>query len=127
MKVYITVEKVDELQGASWAPEEKKPRAVMMANVWMTNRGLPGLDPIPVEWEQAASEIAVDAANGRLYGSRETGVASKSVKADTVASTKTYREGATTYTSGESFALALLAPWLHVSGGGMSQFKLARS
>ncbi|MCO8166837.1 hypothetical protein NJC40_03470 [Pseudomonas sp. 21LCFQ02] len=126
MKVYITAEQVDGLQGADWAPEDKKPRAVMMANVWMTNRKLPDIDPMPVEWEQAASEIAIDAANGRLYGARETGVTSKSVKAGEVSSSKTFRDGATTYTSGESFALALLSPWLQPAGGGMSQFKMVR-
>lgn len=127
MKTYITVEKVDELQGADWAAEEKKTRAVMMANVWMTNRNLPDLDPIPAEWEQAASEIAVEAANGKLYASRETGIQSKAVSAQSGTSvSKTYREGATSYTAGESFALALLGPWLQSSGIGIGQFKLVR-
>lgn len=126
MKTYITATAVDALLGADWATPDKKARAVMMANVWMTNRNLPDIEPMPEEWRQAAAEIAREAAAGRIYGSRETGVASKSVKAGDVSSSKAYRGGSQSYTAGESLALALLAPWLQATGGGMSQFKLAR-
>ncbi len=126
MKIYVTVADVDSLLGADWTDEDKKDRAVLIANVWMTNRNLPQIDPEPDEWKQAAAEVAREAAAGRIYGSRETGVASKSVKAGEVSSSKTFRDGAQAYTAGESLALALLSPWLQSSGGGMGQFKLAR-
>lgn len=126
MKTYITVSDVDTILGADWTTPDKKDRAVLMANVWLTNRNLPDIEPIPVEWKQAGAEIAREAANGTIYGSRETGVESKSVKAGDVSSSKSYREGSQSYTAGESFALALLAPWLPATGGGLSQFKLVR-
>lgn len=126
MKTYITVEDVDGLLGDDWAELDKKERAVLVANVWMANRNLPDFDLIPEEWKRAGAEVAREAAAGRIYGSRETGVASKSVKAGDVSSSKTYRDGAQSYTAGESLALALLAPWLQASGGGMSQFKMVR-
>lgn len=126
LKEYITIAQADALLDAAWAPDDKKARAVMMANVWMTNRHLPSIEPRPEEWALAAAEIAKEAASGRIYASKETGVASKSVKAGDVSSSKAYREGSQSYTAGESFALALLAPWLQASGGGMSQFGLAR-
>lgn len=126
MRIFIIQADVDVLLGPGWADEAKKPRAVLMANVWLGNRMLPEIEPMPVEWQQAGAEIAREAAAGSIYGSRETGVASKSVKAGEVSSSKAYREGARAYSAGESFALALLAPWLRASGGGMSQFTLAR-
>lgn len=126
MKTYITVADVDGLLGADWTSADKKDRAVLIANVWMTNRNLPDIEPMPEEWKQAGAEVAREAAAGRIYGSRETGVASKSVKAGDVSSSKTLRDGAQSYTAGESLALALLSPWLKSSGGGMSQFGLVR-
>lgn len=123
MKIYVTVADVDSLLGADWTDADKKDRAALIANVWMTNRNLPDIDPMPEEWKQAASEVAREAAAGRIYGSRETGVASKSVKAGEVSSSKAYREGSQSYTAGESLALALLAPWLSNS----SMIKLVRA
>lgn len=116
MITYISVEQVDALQGADWAPEEKKPRAVLMANTWLTNLSLPEFDPIPEDVVQAGAEIAKEAAAGKIYGSKETGVLSKSVNADGVSSSKTYSESSRTISAGESFALALLAHYLNSSG-----------
>jgi hypothetical protein len=113
---YISVEQVDALQGADWAPEDKKPRAVLMANTWLTNLSLPEFDPIPEDVVQAGAEIAKEAAAGKIYGSKETGVLSKSVNADGVSSSKTYSESSRTISAGESFALALLAHYLNSSG-----------
>lgn len=116
MTIYISVEQVDALQGADWAPEEKKPRAVLMANTWLTNLSLPEFDPIPEDVVQAGAEIAREAAAGKIYGSKETGVLSKSVNSDGVSSSKTYSESSRTISAGESFALALLAHYLNSSG-----------
>lgn len=116
MITYISVEQVDALQGADWAPEDKKPRAVLMANTWLTNLSLPEFDPIPEDVVQAGAEIAKEAAAGKIYGSKETGVLSKSVNADGVSSSKTYSESSRTISAGESFALALLAHYLNSSG-----------
>lgn len=109
---YITNHDVDSLLGPDWAPAEAKDRAVMVANVWLTNQRLPELDPIPNEWKQAGAEIAKEAAAGRMYGATETGVLSKSVQAGDVSSSKTFSASAKTYTAGESLALALIKPWL---------------
>lgn len=116
MTIYITVEQVDTLLGAGWAPADQKARAVLMANTWLTNLGLPEFDPVPDDVIQAGAEIAREAAAGNIYGSKETGVLSKSVDADGVSSSKTYSESSRTISAGESFALALLAPYLNNSG-----------
>ena len=116
MTNYITVEQVDALLGSAWAPDDQKARAVLMANTWLTNLGLPEFDPVPDDVIQAGAEIAREAAAGNIYGSKETGVLSKSVNADGVSSSKTYSESSSTISAGESFALALLAHYLNSSG-----------
>lgn len=119
MKTYLTKADADSALGPDWAPEDAKDRAVMMANVWLTNQHLPDLDPIPDEWKLAGCEIAKEAAAGRMYGATETGVLSKSVQAGDVSSSKTFSASAKTYTAGESLALALIKPWLSGMGSVM--------
>lgn len=119
MKTYLTKADADSALGTDWAPADKKDEAVLIANVWMTNRQLPDLDPMPAEWTQAAAYVARDAAAGRIYGATETGVLSKSVQAGDVSSSKTFSASAKTYTAGESLALALIKPWLSGMGGVM--------
>lgn len=116
MTIYITVEQVDALLGPTWAPDDQKGRAVLMANTWLTNLGLPEFDPVPYDVIQAGAEIAREAAAGNIYGSKETGVLSKSVNADGVSSSKTYSESSRAISAGESFALALLAHYMSGSG-----------
>jgi len=119
MMTYIAVADVDAALGMSWAAADKKPRAVMMANVWMTNLGLRKVAPLPDEFKQAGAEIAREAAEGRIYGAKETGVLSQSVQAGDVSSSKSFSSTARTYTAGESLALALLKPWLPDASGVM--------
>ena len=76
----------------------------------------PGLDPMPQQWKQAGAEVAVEAAAGRLYRATEVGVTSKSVKADTVESSKTFAANYQQVTAGERLALALLKPWIGRGG-----------
>lgn len=121
MTIYISVAQVDALLGANWTTEDKKPRAVLMANTWLTNLGLPEFDPIPDDVIQAGAEIAMEAAAGNIYGTKETGVTEKSVSAGSVSSSKSFSESSRTITAGESFALALLAHYL-----GSGQVKVAR-
>lgn len=116
MTIYITVEQVDALLGPAWAPDDQKARAVLMANTWLTNLGLPEFYQVPDDVIQAGAEIAREAAAGNIYGCKETGVLSKSVNADGVSSSKTYSESSRTISAGESFALALLANYLKSSG-----------
>lgn len=121
MTTYISVAQVDALLGANWTMEDKKPRAVLMANTWLTNLGLPVFDPVPDDVVQAGAEVAMEAAAGRIYGSKETGITEKSVSADGVSSSKSFSESSRTISAGESFALALLAHYL-----GSGQVKVVR-
>lgn len=121
MTIYITVEQVDALLGPAWAPDGQEARAVLMANTWLTNLGLPAFDPVPDDVVQAGAEIAREAAAGNIFGAKETGVLSKSVDADGVSSSKTYSASARKISAGESFALALLSQYL-----GTGQAKIVR-
>ncbi|WP_445572087.1 hypothetical protein [Pseudomonas sp. E102] len=121
MTTYITVADVDALLGPTWTTEDKKPRAVLMANTWLTNLGLPAFDPIPDDVIQAGAEVATEAAAGRIYGSQETGVTEKSVSAEGVSSSTSFSESSRTISAGESFALALLSHYL-----GSGQVKVVR-
>jgi hypothetical protein len=121
MTIYITVEQVDALLGPAWAPDGQKARAVLMANTWLTNLGLPAFDPVPDDVVQAGAEIAREAAAGNIFAAKETGVLSKSVDADGVSSSKTYSASARKISAGESFALALLSQYL-----GTGQAKIVR-
>lgn len=123
MIAYITVADVDSLLGPTWTAPEKKERAVLIANVWLTNKNLPELDPIPDEWTQAGAEVAREAAAGTIYGHTEMGVTSKSVSAGDVSSAKTFSSAHKVTSAGETLALALLGPWL----GNSSMIKLVRA
>jgi len=79
MESYVSVPDVDAVLGVNWTVPEKKDRAVMIANVWMRNLGLRKVEPLPDEFKQAGAEIAREAAEGRIYGAKETGVLSQSV------------------------------------------------
>ncbi|PAA01263.1 hypothetical protein [Pseudomonas fragi] len=121
MTDFITIVQVDSLLGAEWTTEEKKPRAVLMANTWLTERVREACNPTPDAIIQAGAEIAREAAAGTLYGAQAREVTETSVKAGSVSTSKTFAEGSKTMTAGESFALALIRPWASTN-----QIKLVR-
>ena len=122
MTEYITIAQVDALLGSDWTTEDKKARAVLMANVWLSAKPLTEFSEVPAAVVQAGAEIAREAAAGALYGATETGVLSKSVSAGEVSSSKTYASNSRKISAGEAFAMALLAPYL----GPGNQVRLVR-
>lgn len=122
MATYITVADVDAILGASWAPDDKKARAVLQANAYMTSLNLVGvdMDAIPDEVKQAGAELAVVASEGKLYQQQTEGsLEAKTVKAGSVTTSKTFASidtnKSTALPDGVQFALGLLAQW-RVSG-----------
>ncbi|MCT8948405.1 DnaT-like ssDNA-binding protein [Pseudomonas iridis] len=118
MATYITVADVDAILGASWAPDDKKARAVLQANAYMTSLSLVGvdMDAIPEEVKQAGAELAVVASEGKLYQQHTEGsLEAKTVKAGSVTTSKTFASIDTTKSTalpdGVQFALGLLAQW----------------
>ena len=122
MATYITVADVDAILGPSWAPDDKKARAVLQANAYLTSLNLVGIDmdAIPEEVKQAGAELAVVASEGKLYQQQTEGsLEAKTVKAGSVTTSKTFASidtsKSTALPDGVQFALGLLAPW-RVSG-----------
>lgn len=114
---FITIAQVDDLLGAAWAAEDKKARAVLMANTWLTGKRLPAFDPVPDAVVQAGAEVAREAAAGNLYAARGREVLSETVQVDGAVSESTsYAQGSIEVPEGVAFAMALLAPYLN-SGG----------
>ena len=122
MATYITVADVDAKLGALWAPDDKKARAVLQANAYLTSLNLTGvdMDAIPEEVKQAGAELAAVASEGKLYQQHTEGsLEAKTVKAGSVTTSKTFASidtsKSTALPDGVQFALGLLAPW-RVSG-----------
>lgn len=118
MATYITAAEVDELLGAGWAESDKKARAVMQANAYLTALNLQGIiGATPDDVKQAGALLASAAAAGVLYRQQtESGaLTSKTVDADGVRVTKSYASSQsisnTLLPADVQLALALLKPW----------------
>ncbi|WP_434695171.1 protein singed [Pseudomonas sp. Z1-14] len=119
MATYITVADVDAILGSSWTTDDKKARAVLQANAYLTSLNLVGIDmsAIPDEVKQAGAELAAVAAEGKLYQQHTEGsLEAKTVKAGSVSTSKTFASidssKTTSLPDGVQFALALLQPWM---------------
>ena len=121
MTDFITIAQVDSLLGVEWATEDKKPRAVLMANTWLTERVRQEFSEVPAAIVQAGAEVAREAALGTLYGAQAREVLSETKTVDVVSKSTTYAQGSSTISAGESFALALLKPYM-----GGSQIRMVR-
>ena len=118
MTDFITVADVDTQLGPDWAGTGDPVLAVTMANAWlMAKINRPVADPTPDAVKLAGAQVAKEAAAGNLYKATQKEVLSKTVSATSGTSvSKTYAEGSTDLSAGESFALALLVPWTKHSG-----------
>jgi len=119
MATYITLADVDTILGSTWTTEDKKVRAVMQANAYLTSLKLVGIDmdAIPEDVKLAGAELAQTAALGKLYQQTTEGaLEAKTVKAGSVTTSKTFASFDSSKTialpDGVQFALALLNPWM---------------
>lgn len=118
MTDYITVADVNEKLGSGWAGAGDAELAVAMANAWLSakiKRLVP--DPAPDAIVTAGAQVAKLAAAGQLYKDTQREVQSKTVSAQAGTSTsKTYVAGSVDRSTGENFALDLIAPWTRRAG-----------
>ena len=118
MTDFIAVADVDQRLGHGWAGSGDAVLAVAMANAWLTakiKRTVP--EPAPDAIVSAGAQVAKLAAAGQLYKDTQREVQSKTVSAQSGTSTsKTYVAGSVDRTTGENFALDLIAPWTRRSG-----------
>lgn len=118
MTDFITVADVDQKLGQGWADDGDAVLAVAMANAWLTakiKRTVP--EPVPDAIITAGAQVAKLAAEGKLYKDTQREVQSKTVSAQAGTSTsKTYVAGSVDRSTGENFALDLIAPWTRRAG-----------
>lgn len=118
MTDFITVADVDQKLGQGWAGDGDAVLAVTMANAWLTakiKRAVP--EPVPDAIITAGAQVAKLAAEGKLYKDTQREIQSKTVSAQSGTSTsKTYVAGSVDRSTGENFALDLIAPWMRRSG-----------
>lgn len=112
---YVTSDTVTTVLGADWAALGNETLAVLMANAWLNQHRLPTYtDVVPNEILAAGAYIAQEVIAGNMYQGRKDGlITSKSVKAGSVSSSKTYASGVDgqAISAGEQMALALIAPF----------------
>lgn len=111
---YVTSETVTTVLGPDWGAAGNEQQAVLMANAWLNEQRLPDYDVVPTEILAAGAYIAKEVIAGTMYQGRKDGlITSKSVKAGSVSSSKTYASGVDgqAMSAGESMALALIKPF----------------
>ncbi len=118
MTDFITVADVDALLGPGWAGTGDEVLAVTMANAWLTAKiTRPVPDPVPSAIKLAGAQVAKEAAAGLLYKAAEREVLESEDRVEgAVTRKRVFAEGQVLLTAGESFALALLAPWIRRAG-----------
>lgn len=113
---YVTNETVTTVLGANWAATGNATQAILLANAWLNQHRLPTYDDVvPTELLYAGAYIAQEVVTGNMYQGRKDGlITSKSVKAGSVSSSKTYAEGVDgqAMSAGESMALVLIKPYV---------------
>ena len=114
--IYVTNESVSAILGPDWAATGNEVQAVLLANSWLNQHRLPTYtDAIPEQILAAGAYIAQEVIAGNMYQGRKDGlITSKSVKAGSVSSSKTYASGVDgqAISAGEQMALALIAPYI---------------
>ncbi|MFA7892990.1 hypothetical protein [Pseudomonas putida] len=118
MTDFVTEADVVQQLGPDWAGSGDAVLAVAMANAWLTakiKRAVP--EVVPDAIKSAGAQVAKLAVAGKLYKDTEREVQSKTVSAQSGTSTsKTYVVGSVERSSGENFALDLIAPWTRRPG-----------
>ena len=113
---YVTSDTVITVLGPEWSGAGSETLAVLMANAWLNQHRLPTYtDAVPEQILAAGAYIAKEVIAGNMYQGRKDGlITSKSVKAGSVSSSKTYANGVDgqAISAGEQMALALIAPYI---------------
>lgn len=113
---YVTSDTVTTVLGADWSALGNEQQAILMANAWLNQHRLPNYtDAVPEQILAAGAYIAQEVIAGNMYQGRKDGlITSKSVKAGSVSSSKTYASGVDgqAISAGEQMALALIAPFI---------------
>lgn len=105
---FITLEEVEQILGADFAPAGDKARLILLANTWMKNEVGFIPDPIDPILIDAACEIIKGIQAGVIYSGIARQTTSESVKADTVQVSETFAEGSREISEYEQIAQAFI-------------------
>lgn len=113
---YVTTQTIaTSLDDVNWAATGNSSQAVLLANAWLNEKHLPIYDDVvPNAILAAGAYIAKEVIAGNMYQGRKDGlITSKSVKAGSVSSSKTYASGVDgqAISAGEQMAVTLIAPF----------------
>ncbi|RPD86275.1 protein singed [Neisseria weixii] len=114
MHNYIGLDEVDEALGFDWRLDLDGQRAVMLANLWLADRGVKVLPETPLAVKQAGIELAKLAATGKLYADKQTGLLSESVQADSVSVSQAFSQSAKLIHGELQVVEALIKPYVSV-------------
>ena len=118
---YITVTDADSLLPTGWEGSGDKDTAVQQANDYLAVKlKWREFDTVPDDIKRAGAMLSQEAANGRLYADRERELASKTVRASGVESTKEWREGSTAVSGTLQQVNDLLARYVAPHGASVS-------
>lgn len=114
MLEYVTVADVDALLGNDWTTADNKAVCVKKANLWLNSKIVKDVgEPIPDDVKLAGAQMAKLAASGGLFCTKQREVLSSDVSAASGTHVKkTFQSGSISVAAEESFALALISPWM---------------
>lgn len=73
--IFVTIEEVDTILGATWAAQDKKAAAIQDANDWLNGMKLcKGLDPIADSIKRAGAYLSRLSSQDLLYATQNDGV-----------------------------------------------------
>lgn len=112
INAYVSASDVDERIGADWRNGVDAERAIMLANLWLSNRGVVFADPISDAVKQAGVELVKLASSNKLYTDIQTGVLSETVQADSVSMSQSFSSAAKAISAEMQIIEALIKPYL---------------
>ncbi|KLT73257.1 hypothetical protein PL75_03255 [Neisseria arctica] len=116
INVYITVADVSERMGGGWWTDVSPERSVMLANLWLTSRGVVFGGEVPDAVKQAGAELAVLAGSGKLYADKQVGLLAETVQADSVSVSQSFSASAKLITAEMQIIEALIKPYIGIAG-----------
>ena len=126
INAYVTVDDVTMRMGAGWWHDAPAERAVMLANLWLTSRGVVFDDSTPDAIKQAGAELASLAGQGKLYTDKQVGLLSETVQADSVSVSQSFASSAKLISAEMQVIEALIKPYIGIVGGNPYVMPLVR-
>lgn len=114
---YVSMDDVEHFLGKNWQGNEDALHLVMLANLWLSDRGVIFSEVVQDEIKQAGVELVKLALNNKLFVDTQTGLLSETVQADSVSVSQSFGVNAKMITKEIQIVEALIKPYLKVKKG----------